>query len=125
MAQTIAQLKAETATSSTNLRSAATVLHMSDMEFSETVRHLMTRTRESQEVIGTVLGVSRVGVGLRLQGKTRWTLEEVQLLADHWGLHPADLLLGPSHALDRLTQGYDVSAGQDGASSNPAIDDAA
>lgn len=74
---------------------------MSEMEFRETVRLLMARRRETHDVIAEVIGVQRPGVTNRLSGRSRWTLDEVHLLARHWGCEPGDLLMGPLVALER------------------------
>jgi hypothetical protein len=98
-------------------------------QLSTTVRAAMAVTGETQKELAEVIGVHLNSFNGRMTGRVAWSLDDLDKLADHWGGHPWDLMQGPAKALTRLsrlsTQGYDVSAGQDGASSNPAIDDAA
>lgn len=91
------------------------------MEFSDTVRVLSTKTNSTQMQLAVKLGIHAAGVSARLSGRTRWTLDEVQLLAEYFGMSPADLLLGPAHALGQLARDKPVgkSSGQ-----VPAIADA-
>lgn len=44
---------------------------------------------ESQADIARVLGITRPAVTARLSGRTRWTVAEVEALADHYGVEVA------------------------------------
>lgn len=41
---------------------------------------------DSQEDIARVLGITRPAVTARLSGRTRWTVAEVEALANHYGV---------------------------------------
>lgn len=70
-----------------------------------TVRVAMSLRRESQEQLAAVLGVTRSAVSAKLNGHARWSLDDVDRLAEHYGLAP-EQLLSPSAALPSLTDGY-------------------
>lgn len=67
-----------------------------------TVSALMTRTGQRQGDLATGLGQSQAQVSRKQGGKSHWSLEDVDLLAAHYGLHPLDLLAGPTHAVGVL-----------------------
>ena len=90
-----------------------------DEEFNDTIRHMMLRTGDTQAEIGKALGLGQAAVSARMIGRTRWNLAEVHALAEHWGVHPADLLLGPAAALAAYDKPVGKSSGQ-----VPAIADA-
>jgi transcriptional regulator with XRE-family HTH domain len=50
----------------------------------------------SQTALAKALGMSQAAMSDRLTGKTPFTLDELQALADTFGVDPADLLAGPS-----------------------------
>ena len=56
---------------------------------SAVLRACMALAGESQERVAEVLGVTRPAVTARLAGRTRWTVSEVEVLADHYGIEPA------------------------------------
>ncbi|MFJ6347860.1 acyltransferase [Streptomyces sp. NPDC054835] len=67
-----------------------------------TVSALMTRTGERQGDLAAGLGQSQAQVSRKQAGKSHWSLEDVDLLAAHYGLHPLDVLAGPTHAVGVL-----------------------
>ncbi|MEU8763846.1 acyltransferase [Streptomyces sp. NPDC048659] len=67
-----------------------------------TVSALMTRTGERQGDLAAGLGQSQAQVSRKQAGKSHWSLEDVDLLAAHYGLNPLDLLAGPTHAVGVL-----------------------
>ncbi|MEU5069077.1 acyltransferase [Streptomyces virginiae] len=62
----------------------------------------MTRTGERQNDLADGLGLSQAQVSRKQGGRQHWSLEDVDLLAAHFGLHYLDLLAGPTHAVGVL-----------------------
>ncbi|MGW7460004.1 helix-turn-helix domain-containing protein [Streptomyces sp. NPDC054797] len=67
-----------------------------------TVAALMTRTGERQNVLADALGLSQAQVSRKQAGRQHWSLEDIDGLAAHYGLHVLDLLAGPTHAVGVL-----------------------
>ncbi|MFJ8570361.1 helix-turn-helix domain-containing protein [Streptomyces sp. NPDC093514] len=67
-----------------------------------TVAALMTRTGERQNDLADGLGLSQAQVSRKQGGRQHWSLEDVDRLAAHFGLHFLDLLAGPTHAVGVL-----------------------
>ncbi|WP_327389111.1 helix-turn-helix domain-containing protein [Streptomyces sp. NBC_01207] len=67
-----------------------------------TVAALMTRTGERQNDLADGLGLSQAQVSRKQAGRQHWSLEDVDGLAEHFGLHFLDLLAGPTHAVGVL-----------------------
>ncbi|MFJ9765529.1 helix-turn-helix domain-containing protein [Streptomyces erythrochromogenes] len=67
-----------------------------------TIAALMTRTGERQNVVAEALGLSQAQVSRKQAGRQHWSLEDVDGLAAHYGLHVLDLLAGPTHAVGVL-----------------------
>ncbi|MER6319428.1 acyltransferase [Streptomyces sp. NPDC001581] len=67
-----------------------------------TVAALMTRTGERQNVLADGLGLSQAQISRKQAGRQHWSLEDVDGLAAHFGLHVLDLLAGPTHAVGVL-----------------------
>lgn len=63
-----------------------------------TVAALMMRAGERQGDLAAGLGQSQAQVSRKQSGRAHWSLEDVDLLAAHYGLHVLDLLAGPTHA---------------------------
>ncbi|MEU1867866.1 acyltransferase [Streptomyces gardneri] len=63
-----------------------------------TVAALMARSGERQGDLAAGLGQSQAQVSRKQSGRAHWSLEDVDLLASHYRLHPLDLLAGPTHA---------------------------
>ncbi|MFF9070667.1 acyltransferase [Streptomyces sp. NPDC014891] len=63
-----------------------------------TVAALMARTGERQNDLAAGLGQSQAQVSRKQSGRAHWSLEDVDLLAAHYRLHPLDLLASPTHA---------------------------
>ncbi|MFB7260323.1 helix-turn-helix domain-containing protein, partial [Streptomyces nojiriensis] len=63
-----------------------------------TVAALMTRTGVRQNVLADGLGLSQAQISRKQAGRQHWSLEDVDGLAAHFGLHVLDLLAGPTHA---------------------------
>ncbi|MEU3670928.1 acyltransferase [Streptomyces virginiae] len=67
-----------------------------------TVAALMTRTGERQNDLADGLGLSQAQVSRKQGNRQHWSLEDVDRLAEHFGLHYLDLLAGPTHAVGVL-----------------------
>ncbi|MEW1699380.1 helix-turn-helix transcriptional regulator [Streptomyces sp. NPDC091278] len=67
-----------------------------------TVSALMQRREERQGTLAEGLGQSQAAVSRKLTGRAHWSLEDVDLLAGHYGMHPLDVLSGPTHAVGVL-----------------------
>ncbi|WP_234351195.1 helix-turn-helix domain-containing protein [Streptomyces sp. H021] len=67
-----------------------------------TVAALMARTGERQNVVAEALGLSQAQVSRKQAARQHWSLEDVDGLAAHYGLHVLDLLAGPTHAVGVL-----------------------
>ncbi|WP_328966247.1 acyltransferase [Streptomyces virginiae] len=67
-----------------------------------TVAALMTRTGERQNDLAEGLGLSQAQVSRKQGGRQHWSLEDIDGLAAHFGLHFLDLLAGPTHAVGVL-----------------------
>ncbi|MFF9063851.1 acyltransferase [Streptomyces sp. NPDC014891] len=63
-----------------------------------TIAALMARTGERQNDLAAGLGQSQAQVSRKQGGRAHWSLEDVDLLAAHYGMHVLDLLAGPTHA---------------------------
>ena len=63
---------------------------------------VLNMTGETHTDIGAVVGLSVTIVGRRQRGTTPWTIAELGLLADHWGIRPHLILAGPSETLAAL-----------------------
>lgn len=67
-----------------------------------TVAALMQATGDSQRSVATVLGLTQTQVSRRQTGTASWSLHDVDLLADHYGIGALDLLAGPTRACEAL-----------------------
>ncbi|MEU5069883.1 acyltransferase [Streptomyces virginiae] len=67
-----------------------------------TVVALMSRSGERQNDLADGLGLSQAQVSRKQGGRQHWSLEDVDGLARHFGLHYLDLLAGPTHAVGVL-----------------------
>ncbi|MFE5942051.1 acyltransferase [Streptomyces sp. NPDC056480] len=105
-----------------------------------TVAALMALAGERQNDLAVALGQSQAQVSRKQGGRAHWSLEDVDLLAAHYGMHVLDLLAGPTHAagvlhgsLDSLRptgtpkhrQGAQPSPLPAGASAAAAVEDGA
>ncbi|MFE1383634.1 acyltransferase [Streptomyces sp. NPDC058740] len=70
-----------------------------------TVAALMSRSGERQQDLAAGIGQSQAQVSRKQRGQQHWSLEDVDLLAAHYGLHVLDLLAGPTHAVAVLHGG--------------------
>ena len=59
------------------------------------VRAWKGRLRMSQAAIAALLGISQASVSDRLNGKAAFSLDELDVLADHFGIDVADLIAAP------------------------------
>ena len=66
---------------------------------SAVVRLLLTVRHETQETVAAALGLPRASLSNRLAGRTRWTSDDLDRLADHFGIDPAVLLMSPAEIL--------------------------
>ena len=67
------------------------------------VKGAMLFRRELQSDIAAVLGIHPSGVTARFNGRRGWTLDEVDMLAEHFGCQAVDLLTDGAGFLDRIT----------------------
>ncbi|MGW3077889.1 acyltransferase [Kitasatospora sp. NPDC001132] len=68
-----------------------------------TIAAIRQRTGESQRDLAAAVGLTQDKVSRRQSGAQPWSLDEVDVLAGHWGMGPLDLLSGPTHAAQSLT----------------------
>ncbi|MFJ1733010.1 helix-turn-helix domain-containing protein [Streptomyces sp. NPDC088254] len=67
-----------------------------------TVAALMQVTGESQRSVAEVLGLTQTQVSRRQSGAISWSLRDVDVLAEHYGIGALDLLAGPTRACEAL-----------------------
>jgi transcriptional regulator with XRE-family HTH domain len=58
----------------------------------ETIRLLLTRTGKRHADVADAVGITRGSMTLRLQGKSRWRLDDLQPVADAFGLTVCELI---------------------------------
>jgi len=63
------------------------------------VRYAIAARGESQRAIAAVLGIASSGVADRMTGRVTWRLDELDKLADHFGVSVSDLVTPPLPAL--------------------------
>ncbi|MFB7422093.1 hypothetical protein ACFC0K_02280 [Streptomyces hydrogenans] len=62
----------------------------------------MSRAGERQGDLAAAIGLSQAQVSRKQSGAAHWSLDDVDLLAAHYGLPVLDLLAGPTHAVGVL-----------------------
>lgn len=67
-----------------------------------TVAALMQVTGDSQRSVAAVLGLTQTQVSRRQSGAVSWSLRDVDVLAEHYGIGALDLLAGPTRACEAL-----------------------
>jgi transcriptional regulator with XRE-family HTH domain len=67
-----------------------------------TVAALMQVTGDSQRAVAGVLGLTQTQVSRRQSGAISWSLRDVDVLAEHYGIGALDLLAGPTRACEAL-----------------------
>ncbi|MFE7277418.1 XRE family transcriptional regulator [Streptomyces sp. NPDC057623] len=67
-----------------------------------TVAALMQVTGDSQRSVAGVLGLTQTQVSRRQSGAVSWSLRDVDVLAEHYGIDVLDLLAGPTRACEVL-----------------------
>lgn len=67
---------------------------------SAAVREALRSRGLRQQDIAPVLGLSQASVSDRLTGKTPFTLEDLERIAEHLGIRVADLLEAPASLVD-------------------------
>lgn len=60
----------------------------------ETIRLLLTRTGKRHADVADAVGITRGSMTLRLQGKSRWRLDDLRPVADAFGLTVCELISG-------------------------------
>nr|ADB77870.1 hypothetical protein pTSC1.7c [Streptomyces sp. x4(2010)] len=60
----------------------------------ETIRLLLTRTGKRHADLAEAVGITRGSMTLRLQGKSRWRLDDLPAVAEIFGLTVCELLSG-------------------------------
>lgn len=71
---------------------------------SAVVRVYLAAYGERHDDLAAALGVSRPAVSQKLQGRIRWTVADLDALADHFGV-PVETFLAGDVLLDRLRPG--------------------
>lgn len=61
----------------------------------ESVRALSAAFQDQQTGLAKVLGMSQVSVSRKMRGLNRWSVDDVEKLAVHWGVSAAQILAGP------------------------------
>lgn len=74
----------------------------SDETVSANLRVYMALRRQTHEDVAAVLGLTRPAVSARLNGRTAWSLDDVDKLAGHYGVTPATFLSAPPDVLQQL-----------------------
>ncbi|MFI5867720.1 helix-turn-helix domain-containing protein [Streptomyces sp. NPDC051546] len=74
-----------------------------------TVAALMQVCGEKQTELAPVLQLTQGQVSRKQTGGAPYTLNDLDLLAKHYGLKSIDLLLGPTHAVEALKPGRRVA----------------
>lgn len=74
----------------------------SDEAVSTNLRVFMALQRETHEQVAAVLGFTRPALSARLNGRTAWSLNDIDRLAAHYGIPPGQLLAPPPNVLDKL-----------------------
>ncbi|MFJ4910069.1 helix-turn-helix domain-containing protein [Streptomyces sp. NPDC093249] len=67
-----------------------------------TVAALMQVTGDSQRSVAGVLGLTQTQVSRRQSGAISWSLRDIDVLAEHYGIGALDLLAGPTRACEAL-----------------------
>lgn len=60
----------------------------------DTVRLLLTRVGQPHARLAEVCEITRVSMSARLRGKHRWPLDDIEKVADHFGLTVCELISG-------------------------------
>jgi hypothetical protein len=77
----------------------------SDQMLRATVAALMRVCDENQGTLAGCLRLTQGQVSRKQAGTASYSLRDLDHLAAHYGLTPADLLLGPTHAVESLKPG--------------------
>ena len=56
------------------------------------VNELMFKSRVSRKELGEVLGITGAGMSRKIYGQSAWSLQDLYLVADFFGVEVADLL---------------------------------
>lgn len=85
---------------------------------SRVVRLLMALADESQSDVAKVIGVPQSAVSARLRGQTKWTVDDLEVLAEHYGkpitvffIDPDDLLSPRERRSTGVTERFSYSSG--------------
>lgn len=65
------------------------------------VRVEMALRRETQADLARVLGVTQTSVSSRLRGRTRWSVDDLDKMAEHFGVEVSALVNPPAAYLHR------------------------
>lgn len=65
------------------------------------VRALMAVHEEKQADLADVLGLGLGAVNDRMTGKTRWSLDDLAVMAEHWQVRAMDFLRDPQSLLEQ------------------------
>lgn len=68
------------------------------------VAALMQATGESQRAVAEALGLTQTQVSRRQSGAASWQLDDVDALAEHYGVGALELLAGPTRACEALPE---------------------
>lgn len=71
-------------------------------KFSMSMRAAVATAELTLGAVAPLLGVSATSVSYRVNGKAPWRLEDIDKLADVFGVEPTEMLSGPGEWLNRL-----------------------
>lgn len=60
----------------------------------ETLKLLLTRTGQRHSDLARILGVTQSSMSARLRGESRWKLDDLPPVAEHFGVTVGELLAG-------------------------------
>jgi len=74
----------------------------SQQRIAESVRALSAAFGDRQEDVANVLGITQNTVSRKLRGLTRWSVEDVERISEHYKVPPSMVLAGPRAWFDAL-----------------------
>lgn len=79
-------------------------------QISDTALSLLRRCGETVTDLAASLGQDRTNVSAKIHGSRLWTVDDLDLIADHFGISLPELLAGTRAALDALPRERRASA---------------
>lgn len=83
------------------------VWHMANTQrtVSDVVRIAIAARQIRQADVAEALGIAESTFSLKLSGRSRWTLDELDALANFLGVQVADIVVDPAHAVAPMMAG--------------------